>query len=374
MKISRNINELKSHFFYSKEHCNFNNAGQALIPDVNQKTAIAWLDRFYKEGAACAMDGWAQTEIVRGKLAQFLGADVNELAYFQTTASAVSQAAFGIPLKKDDEILTWDQEYPSNFYPWRIAAQNSGANVIQLKSTNWQTPLETILNRITAKTKVIAVSWVQYSTGAVSDLSAISKAVQGKGIWLVADVIQGVGVRPFNFKASGFDIVCGGSHKWLCSSYGGGYMLIKKERLLELTPLEFGAMTYGDPDTIKSFTIEPKTSPHRFEPGSKAMIEVNAMGATLDLFTEFGIDAIYGEATRLADRLREGIKASDGELFCTTGPIVNFKMTSPEKQKDVETRLNSARVAYAKRGPGIRLSPHAYNKDEEIDLVLNLIK
>lgn len=151
-------------------------------------------------------------------------------------------------------------------------------------------------------------------------------------------------------------------------------MLIKKERLLELTPIEFGAMTYGDPDTIKSFTNEPKKTPHRFEPGSKAMIEVNAMGATLDLFTEFGIDAIYNEAARLADRLRDGINASGGELFCTTGPIVNFKMISAEKQKDVETRLNSARVAYAKRGPGIRLSPHAYNKDEEIDLVLNLIK
>ena len=104
------------------------------------------------------------------------------------------------------------------------------------------------------------------------------------------------------------------------------------------------------------------------------MIEVNAMGATLDLFTEVGIDTIYEEATRLADRLREGIKTIGGDLFCTTGPIVNFKMRRAEEQKDVEARFNSARVAYAKRGPGIRLSPHAYNKDEEIDLVLNLIK
>lgn len=368
------ISEFKSHFFYSKERSNFNNAGQSLIPDVNQKVAMQWLERFYKEGASCAMEGWAQTEIVREKLAKFLGAEVGELAYFQTTASALSQAAFGIPLKQDDEILTWDQEYPSNFYPWRIAAHDAGAKLVQMKSTNWQTPLETILAGITPKTKVIAISWVQYSTGAVSDLAAIAKAVKGKSIWLVADAIQGAGVRPFNFKDSGFDIVCGGSHKWLCSSYGGGYMLIKKEKLLDLTPIEFGAMTYGDPDTVKSFTSEPKKTPHRFEPGSKAMIEVNAMGATLDLFTEIGIETLYYEATRLADRLREGIKSNGGDLFCTTGPIVNFKMQSPEKQKEVEAKLNAAKVAYAKRGPGIRLSPHAYNKDEEIDLVLNLVK
>tara|TARA_B110001454_G_scaffold219197_1_gene251422 strand:+ start:12998 stop:14110 length:1113 start_codon:yes stop_codon:yes gene_type:complete len=368
------ISEFKSHFFYSKEHCNLNNAGQALIPDVNQKIATQWLERFYKEGAACSMAGWAQTEVVREKLAKFLGADVNELAYFQTTASALSQAAFGIPLQEEDEILTWDQEYPSNFYPWRMAAQNAGANVIQMKSTHWQTPTETILASVTSKTKVIAISWVQYSTGAVSDLAAISKAVKGKGIWLVADIIQGAGVRPFNFKECGFDIVCGGSHKWLCSSYGGGYMLIKKERLLDITPIELGAMTYGDPDTVKSFTSEPKKTPHRFEPGSKAMIEVNAMGATIDLFSEFGIENIYKEASRLADRLRDGIKSAGGELFCAGGPIVNFKFSTPEKQKDIETRLTSARIAYAKRGPGVRLSPHAYNKDEEIDLVLNLLK
>lgn len=368
------ISEFKSHFFYSKDRCNLNNAGQALIPDVNQKVARQWLDRFYQEGAACAMEGWGQTEIVRTELAKFLGAHPNELAYFQTTASALSQAAFGIPLKKDDEILTWDQEYPSNFYPWRVAAQNSGAKVVQMKSAGWQTPIETVLGSINSKTKVIAVSWVQYVAGAVSDLAAIANAVKGKNIWLVADIIQGAGVRPFNFKESGFDIVCGGSHKWLCSSYGGGFMLIKHDRLLELKPIEVGAMTYGDPDTVKSFSIEPKLTPHRFEPGSKAMIEINAMGATLELFSRCGMESIYQEACRLADRLRDGIKTMNGELFCSTGPIVNFKLKDVEWQNRFESRLKNANVAYAKRGPGIRMSPHAYNRDEEIDLVLNLMR
>ncbi len=368
------ISEFKSHFYHGSERCNLNNAGQALIPDVNQKKAIEWLDRFYKEGASCSMAGWDETDSVRRKLAQFLGADSDQLAYFQTTASALSQAAFGIPLEKDDEILTWDQEYPSNFYPWRLASEKSGAKIIQLKSTEWQTPLQTILNSITSKTKVIATSWVQYAAGAVTDLKALSDAVKGKDIWLVADVIQGAGVRPLNFNDSGFDIVCGGSHKWLCSSYGGGYMLIKKERLLELAPLEVGAMTYGDPDTVKSFTSEPKKTPHRFEPGSKAMIEIIAMGATIDLFSEVGVEAIYAEASRLADRLRLGIESVGGKLFCSSGPIVNFNFADDRVLKELEMQLKAVKVAYAKRGPGIRLSPHAYNRDEEIEVVLNILK
>ncbi|MFN7729134.1 MAG: aminotransferase class V-fold PLP-dependent enzyme [Bdellovibrio sp.] len=95
------------------------------------------------------------------QLARFIGADTSEVAFFQTTAAALSQAAMGIPLASGDEILTWDQEYPSNFYPWRMPAEKSGAKLIQVESENWLTPAQKILDRVTAKTKVIAVSWSQ---------------------------------------------------------------------------------------------------------------------------------------------------------------------------------------------------------------------
>jgi len=138
-----------------------------------------------------------------------------------------------------------------------------------------------------------------------------------------------------------------------------------------LPPLQ---LSNGDPDTVKSFTNKPKTTSNRFEPGSKAMIEIIAMGATLDLLNTIGVDAIYAEATRLADRLRNGISAAGGELYCSTGPIVNFKFSEDARLKELEVRLKSANVAFAKRGPGIRLSPHAYTRDEDIELVLNSMK
>jgi selenocysteine lyase/cysteine desulfurase len=368
-----NIEQFKSHYYFSSDACNLNNAGQAQIPDVYLKKAHEWFERFYKEGAGCAPQGWQETESVRGKLAKFLGADVDEVSYFQTTASALSQAAFGIPLQKDDEIITWDQEYPSNFYPWRLAAEKSGAKVIQLKSVNWETPLESLLKQITAKTKVIAVSWVQYQTGSVTDLKGLSEALKGKGIWLVADGIQGVGIRPFNFHATGFDIVCGGSHKWLCSGYGASYMLIKKERIKELRLLEAGAMTFGDSESGNSFTLSPRENARRFEPGSKAMVEIIAMGTCLDLFASVGMPAIFTEATRLADRLREGLVSLGYVIHSLSGPIVNFSAV-PDRMATVESKLRAAKITFApKRGPGIRVSPHAYNRDSEIDYFLNTV-
>lgn len=366
------IEQFKSHFYSGGELIHLNNSGQALIPDVNRELAVFWLDKLYKEGAFSAIDGWAQTDITRKKLAQFIGADTNEVSFFQTTASAISQVAFQIPLKEDDEILIWDQEYPSNYYPWQVAANKSKAKLIQVTSDNWQTPAKKLFEHVTDKTRIIAVSWVQYQTGAVTDLKWLAQNLKGRNIWLVADVIQGLGVRPFNFHDSDFDVICGGSHKWLCSGYGAGFMVVKKEKLLCLEPHEVGAMTYGNPDTEKNPANLPKTDATRFEPGSKAMLEVIALGASLDLFQMFGIENIFNEASRLAGLLATGLQKMNFRVICN-GPIVNFAPENTEELGTIIQKLEDGKVSFAKRGPGIRLSVHAYNHDSEMARVLKLL-
>lgn len=368
-KIS--IAEFKAHFYSGSDFIHLNNSGLALIPDLNRDLAYHWLEKLYKEGAFCAIAGWGQTEITRQKLAHFIGADTNEVSFFQTTASALSQVAFGLTLQPLDEILIWDQEYPTNFYPWNQAAERNNARLIQVESENWQTPVKNILNRVSEKTRVIAVSWVQFQTGAVTDLKELSTALNGRNIWLVADVIQGVGVRPLNFHDTGFDVICGGSHKWLCSSYGAAYMAIKKARISELAPHEVGAMTYGTPDTLKQPTNLPKTDSSRYEPGSKSMVEIIAMQASLDLLHSCGIENIFNESSRLAAILVNGLK--DKYQVIADGPIVNFAPEDPNKLLAIMKKFDDAKVSYARRGPGIRLSVHAYNRDSEIEQVLNLL-
>lgn len=367
--------QFQAHFSNSAStgYTHFNNSGQSLIPDVNRDMALHWIERFYREGAFCSIEGWQQTETTRKKLADFIGATSEEVSFFQTTASALSQVASGIPLKPNDEILVWDQEYPSNFYPWRKAAEASSARLVQIESDNWSTPAEKILNRVTDKTRVIAVSWVQFQTGSVTDLRLLSQTLKGSGIWLVADVIQGVGVRPFNFQQSGFDAICGGSHKWLCSSFGAAYMAVKKERLAQLAPLEVGAMTYGTPDTPKSMTSQPKSDASRYEPGTKSMVEIIALGATLDLFAKTGIENIFNEATRISEFLQSGLRDLKYKTI-GNGPILNF---SPANEKDIDAiakKLKAGKVSFARRGPGIRLSAHAYNTEADALKVLSLLK
>lgn len=369
-----NLHSFKEQFNQKSPYIHFNNSGQAPIPLVYKNKMHEWLDKFYSEAAWAAVDGWNQVENSRATLAQFIGAETSEVSFFQTTASALSQAAFSIPLKAGDEILTWDQEYPSNFYPWKVAAERVGAQVIQLTSNTSETPVETILNAITANTKIIAISWIQFGCGAETDMLKLSRALNGQSIWLVADVIQGLGVHPFNFKTSGFDIICGGSHKWLCSGYGVGFMVTKKEKLESLNPIEYGAMTFGTPDTPKSFSIKPKTSAVKFEPGSKSMLEIIAMTETLKLLDALGMQEISDEAQRLTHKLRTGVNELGYKIQSPhSGCILNFTAAHDEKIKNVIQVLNQNKVSHAVRAGGIRLSLHAFNYDAEVEKVINLI-
>ena len=367
------ITDLKSHFYTGKDFIHFNNAGIGPIPDVTRDEMKHWLDRYYKEGALCFPDCLPKAEEARKKLAKFLGAQTEEVAFFQTTASAISQAALGLDLNHGDEILTWDQEYPSNFYPWRMACERSGAKLIQIASDNWQTPAQKILDRVTKKTKVIAVSWVQYQTGAVTDLKKISSELKGTGIWLMSDIIQGAGVMPFDFQNSGFDIVCAGGYKWLCSSFGASFMIIKKDRIEELAPIQFGAISYGNPDTPKGFDTPIKPYADKFEPGSKSFLEMIGLAKTLDLFSAVGVQSIEKEANRLADSLRDGLVKKGFVLNNEHGPFVNFAPKDFAKTDSYVSKLEAAKIACAKRGPGIRLSIHAFNRDEEVARVLETL-
>jgi cysteine desulfurase/selenocysteine lyase len=375
------IEHFKSQFHVSDRFIHMNNAGQAPICRPALDMVRKWTDRFYEDGAHIWPIVIADLDHARDQLAAFLGAKTTEVVYFQGAAGALSQVALGLDLKAGDEIIVWDQEYPSNFYPWIEAARRSGAKLVVAKSEgDLSTPIANIEKCITSRTRVIATSWVQYRSGAITDLKALTDLSHARGIFVCADIIQGAGCLPFNFAASGLDAACGGSHKWMCSPHGAGFMVLREEHFDRIRPLMVGAMTYGGPDSQVDVHATPQAGPLRFEPGGKALLEILALGASADLFTQTGMDRIAQEAEWLSRKLMHGLKEL-GYLMNSPhgthhrGAILNFKPGPDAAIKDisdVEARLVKHGVSFAKRPPGLRLSPHALNTAEDIDRVLKL--
>jgi selenocysteine lyase/cysteine desulfurase len=347
---------------------NLNNAGIGSMcqPAID---AAAQSAQAMSEGGASFPPLWERYQAARASLAKLVGATPENLAHMQTCAIAISTVALGMPMGAGEDVIITDQEYPSNAYPWYRAAERAGARVVQVPSDDWEIDTGRIIEAITPRTRVVAVSWVQYQTGAMVDLKALSAACRENDAWLVVDAIQGVGVLPFDLEELGVDVVCGGTHKWITGPMGHGYIAFREGRMADVEPLYYGAMSYGTPDDRPDPRATLREDAKRYEPGNPLFLGGIAGGAAADLILETGVDVVAAEAARLAKRLRDGIAAAGGTVLGPDhqSPIVTFRM---DGQEGIMARLDEDDIAWYPRAGGIRLAPHAYNTDEEIDRAL----
>lgn len=309
----------------------------------------------------------------RAVYARLCGARPQDVAMFHTCAAALSQVALGLTLRPGDEIVVWDQEYASNAYPWHEAARRTGAVVRVVPSEpDFSLAQERLHAAITPRTRAMAVSWVQYKTGAVTDLQPLAQACRAVGAWLVVDAIQALGLFPLDLMALGIDAVAGGTHKWLCGPLGHGFLALAPGRAAELRPILQGAMTYGTPDDPVDPLRPALADARRFEPGSPLLLGALGGAAAIELLLELGIPRIHAAALQLADLLIEGLRARGLRLLlpATRGlrsPIVTF--IPPGGAAGVErtaAALLARRVACSRRAGGIRLAPHAFNTEEDL--------
>lgn len=376
------IQRFKAAFHRSETLTQLNNAGVAPISRPALEAVEHWGRRLHQESIFAVTEGMQEVARTRQSLARLLGAHESEISFFSTTAAAISQVAFGLDFNPGDEILVWDQEYPSNIYPWRDAAARSGATLVMAPSgENLSTPLENLLSKVTSRTRVIAVSWVQYQTGAITDLRALAEFARPRGILTIVDGIQGVGLLPMNFHDLGIDAICGGSHKWLVSPLSVGYLCLREELYPTLKPLMVGAMTYGTPDDGINLEATPKPGGIGFEPGSRALLDLAAFGASLEFINGIGIERIAQETEWLARKLTHGLRERGYVIHSPHGPhhrgsIINFSPGPDAPIKTLETlgtALSQANISFGRRKPGLRLAPHAFNTGEDLDRVFRAV-
>ncbi len=369
------IGDFKKLFFQSDSRMHFNNAGLAPITISAAEKIKYWGQRFYEEGFYTDHDYMNEVAHSRKLLSHIIGCDHEEVAFFQSTAAAVSQLAFQYPLAKNDEVIMWSQEYASHLYPWQEACKRSGAHLVLIDSPeNLSTPADLLINAITPQTKVIAISWVQFQTGARTDLEKLSKVTKEKNIFLFVDIIQGLGLHPFNMKEWGVDAVAGGSHKWLFSPVGVGYLALDMKHMDKIKPHNVGAYTFGTCDDPTDLVCLPKKNALKFESGSKQVLEITALGASLEMILKVGVKTIEAETLSLATSLRSGLVKkgysvhSPFDLENHQSSMVNFI-----PKKDSADRLRALPCNFAIRGPGIRLAPAAFNTQTQIERLLSVL-
>ena len=354
-------------------HLNNAGVGPMCTPAVD---AIAAIASVMQRGLRDFQTQLDVVEDARAAVGRLVSAKASDVTMVNTCATAISQMALGLPFRKGAEIVRWDQEYPSNAYPWHVAAQRCDGRVVVVESEpDFSVRTEKLLDVITANTQCVAISWVQFSTGATTDLAAVSARCREVGAWLVVDAIQGLGVLEFDMAAMGVDAVCGGTHKWLAGPIGHGFLVVGDALRAQLEPIFFGAMSYGSPDDPVDLSRSLRTDVRRFEPGNPAVLGSAGCLAAIDHTLEAGVGRLGDVARRYADEVATFVEERGARVLSARhqpglSPTTTFV---PRDIPAAEHALKNAGVSFGLRGGGIRLSPHGHNVDEDIQRTLDAL-
>lgn len=301
--------------------------------------------------------------------AALVDCEPNELTFMPNVASAMSSVAYALNLQVGENIVTVDQEYGSNAYPWQEVARQTGASVFRAQSAeDFSLNTESILALITQQTRAVVISWVQFQTGVTLDLAVLGEAAHAVGALLIVDTTQAVGIVPFSLRHSNCDIVAGSLHKWIGGPPGGAYLATKRcslfKHILPVGPYSF---------TVLETTFNPQaqrpSSMTAFNSGTPALIQILGGAAAAKAILDAGIGNLSKQALNLAHRLYQGL-AEQGHRLISPEAMTSPIITVHPRQGTASLAARLKAVTFSLRAGGLRFSPHAFNSEDDIDKLL----
>lgn len=358
-----------------------NHAAVGVWPRRTAEAVKAFADENMRQGAA-DYPVWMRTERqLRGRLARLVNAAAtDDVALVKNTSEGLSLVAYGLEWQTGDNIVSTDQEFPSNRMVWESLSTQG----VELRRADiaGDDPEDAIITLMDEKTRLLTVSSVQYATGLRLDLGRLGEACRARGILFCVDAIQSLGVLQFDALAVHADFVVADGHKWMLGPEGLAlfYSTPAARDALRLT--QYGwhmAEAMGDFDRTE---WEPAKSARRFEPGSPNMPGIYALNASLSVLEDEGLAQVEQRVLSLAGMAMEAVLA-DAQLELITpsadgrhGGIVTFrcKGLDHEGHQSLWRYLMGHHVICAARGGGIRFSPHFYNCEQDILQAFDMLR
>jgi len=337
--------------------------------------AVEASNNFLKEAsikAGFAYEEWVgKIEKVRENFAKLIRSYAEEIAFVRNTSHGISLVASGINWKKGDSVIIYEKEFPSNVYPW-INLESLGVKVKFIKSERTEITLDDIMELSDASTRLVSISSVQFTTGFRADIETIGKFCRKNNILFFVDCIQSLGIIPIDVKQCNIDFLAADGHKWMLSPEGTGIFYCNREVINQIDPPLVGWKTVINEYEYENIDLSLKPTTLKFEEGSLSIVGILALGASLELLMEMGIENINNEIYRLGDLIIEEAKSRKFHLITPQdknkrGGAITFSGSfDPYRLK---LKLRDKNILVNVRGGGLRVSPHFYNTDEEISLL-----
>jgi selenocysteine lyase/cysteine desulfurase len=314
---------------------------------------------------------------VRGRVAELLSVGHESIAFTKNTTSGIGLVAGGLDWEDGDNIVGVDREYPANIYPW-MGLKRKGVELRLYRPEQGRIDIKALVRLCDRRTRVLAISAVQFWNGFRTDLAALGTALKGRDVLLVVDAIQAAGAMRLDLSATPVDFLCAGAHKWLLGPIGVGFAYVGPRMLERLMPTTIGTDSVVRDEEYFDYDLTLKTDARRFEEAAPNYPGILGMGAAVNLLLRAGTAALEDGVLRLADRLRDELPRRGYELVLKpTRPsersgIVSFRHPRMVPA-ELHTRLREAGVIISLRSDFLRASAHYYNSDQDLDRLLEAL-
>jgi kynureninase len=340
-----------------------------------QEYAEAWATR----GVRAWAEGWWEMPVTIGnEVARIIGASPDSVVMHQNVSICQSLilSCFD-PVPPRNKIVYSELNFPSVMYVYEAHARGGRLRIEKVKSDDGTTvPLERMLAAIDEETLLVPISHVLFKSAYLQDALAITRRAHEVGAMVVLDTYQSAGTVPFSVKELNVDFACGGSVKWLCGGPGAGYLYVRPDLHDKLQPRTTGWMAHESPFAFESeMTYAPNIM--RFLHGSPAIPALYAARSGFRIINEIGVESIRAKSMRQTQRL---IALAEEAGFRVTSPKDPNRrggtITVAAENAAAMTKVLIERefIVDYRPGAGIRISPHFYTKDEELELIIREMK
>jgi len=309
---------------------------------------------------------------LRQAAARLIHASPDEIAIVKNTSEGIAMVAAGMEWRPADRVIAFREEFPANYYPW----QRLESRGVQVTWLSIYASLDEIARAVPGA-KLLAISYVNYLSGYRVDLEAIGRLCREYDCFFFVDAIQGMGVLPIDVEAAFIDALAADGHKWMLGPEGNGVLYVRRARLDQIEPVEFGwtnPAKYNDYSS-RDMTLRPDAG--RYVCGTLNTIGCFGHRAGLELLLEAGIENIAPAVLALAEQIEEGVKSKGYEVMVrrtreTGSGIVSFRHPSIDAWHLVSD-LKQHGITAAPRQGWVRTSPHFYISPENIESLLRVL-
>ncbi len=366
------VQDLRSQMPICEEWAYLDHAAVAPISGPAAEAVLQWSRQATQEGVA-AWSGWTrQVKETRRLGAEITGAHEDEVALVSSTTAGINLVAEGIDWQEGDNVVTLADEFPSNLYPW-MQLERLGVELRRVPTHHGSVDSQELLAACDSSTRVVTISWVGYSNGARRDLAAIGEAAQKVGAFFFVDAIQGLGVYPIQVDEFGIDGLAADGHKWMLGPEGAGIAYIRSDWLDRLRPLGIGWNSVAHAGDYANLQLNLKPTAARYEGGSHNMVGFVALGASLRLLCEIGVQNLEGAILENAAQVRELLVRHGGTIYSPAAAqeasgIVSCRFDGADLKKLKRLCLEDGVVVNFRDGR-LRVSPHAYNNPHDFAML-----